>query len=484
MISVKDRKEQFVSGLTGSSIGEINLITFVALVAYFCWNLINRKSSDGNVPLIVDFLLNWCGILLSTTLYSNDPLGLNILILVPCAAYYLITDKARPPTRTTSSSKKKDKNSVFKISKKPFITAYRSSMLVVTCLCILAVDFPLFPRRFAKVETWGTSLMDLGVGSFVFSNGIVSSRALLRQKIEGNKYPLTVKIVKALRSSATLLVLGFIRLWSVKGLEYQEHVTEYGVHWNFFFTLACIPLVVACVDEVAAYIPRALIAIAISIIPELLLSRDGFLEYLISSPRDSLINANREGMFSLFGYCSIYLWGQNTGFLVLGNQPTVNNLYKPSVVPYNPKSTGNSTWVNLTSASPLKGLVTLETIFVFVTKLVFKYYYFNVSRRFANAPYVLWVVTYNLGMLALYSLVDSIFGNTSSYSTIPLTLEAINANGLAIFLLANVLTGLINMNLTTIDTTPVEGMIVLVSYAIVIAAVSIEMYKKKIYIKL
>ena len=43
-----------------------------------------------------------------------------------------------------------------------YITNYRSSMLLVTAICILAVDFPVFPRRFGKTENFGLRLMDIG----------------------------------------------------------------------------------------------------------------------------------------------------------------------------------------------------------------------------------------------------------------------------------------------------------------------------------
>jgi phosphatidylinositol glycan class W len=36
------------------------------------------------------------------------------------------------------------------------------------CVCMVAV------RRFAKSESFGTGLMDLGVGSFMFANGLSS----------------------------------------------------------------------------------------------------------------------------------------------------------------------------------------------------------------------------------------------------------------------------------------------------------------------
>ena len=64
-----------------------------------------------------------------------------------------------------------------------YVTNYRASMLYVTALCILAVDFPVFPRRFAKAENFGFGLMDIGVGSFVFSAGLVALEARKGQDV-------------------------------------------------------------------------------------------------------------------------------------------------------------------------------------------------------------------------------------------------------------------------------------------------------------
>ena len=87
--------------------------------------------------------------------------------------------------------------------------------------------------------------MDIGVGSFVFSQGIVSAIPLVKDPSH-LKAPLLPKVTMVLRKCSPLLLLGLFRTISVKGTEYpvsgdvlsvdlhthlvQEHVTEYGVH--------------------------------------------------------------------------------------------------------------------------------------------------------------------------------------------------------------------------------------------------------------
>lgn len=48
------------------------------------------------------------------------------------------------------------------------------------------------------------------------------------------------RLFKCVMSSIPLVILGLGRLVTVKGVDYHEHVSEYGIHWNFFFTLTAV----------------------------------------------------------------------------------------------------------------------------------------------------------------------------------------------------------------------------------------------------
>ncbi|CAJ0630304.1 7636_t:CDS:2 [Entrophospora sp. SA101] len=186
------------------------------------------------------------------------------------------------------------------IYRKPFLTAYRSSMVILTCICILAVDFKVFPRRFAKVEDYGTSLMDLGVGSFVFSSGIVSAKPFLK-KPENRFKPMKGQLVAAVKHSLPILALGILRLIAVKSSDYQEHVTEYGKHWNFFFTLGFLPIFVTLCRTFQKYTRFSIVGLTIAILYQIVLSKFGLEEYIQNAPRINLINDNKEGLSSFWG---------------------------------------------------------------------------------------------------------------------------------------------------------------------------------------
>ncbi|CAL9737620.1 GPI-anchored wall transfer protein 1 [Monosporozyma servazzii] len=487
MPTLKQRKEDFVTGLHGGTIEEINLVSSVAIFAYICLKLVNQASPNSQVSPIIDFSLNWVCLLFATTLYSSDVGLLISLMIIPCIAIYIFGKTyfaVKTKGKKQSVEKPKNNETAFALVKKPYITAYRSHMLILTCLSIIAVDFPIFPRRFAKVETWGTSLMDLGVGSFVFSNGLVSARSLLKST---KRVAFHKRVFSALRSCHTLLVLGLLRLYFVKNLEYQEHVTEYGVHWNFFITLSLLPIVLVIVDPIADYIPRFIIAVVISGAYEWFLVKDDvLLNFLILGPRNNIFSANREGIASFIGYCAIFIWGQSTGYYLLGNIPTKNNLYKASVVPLKTKNNKKPClWDRLTTVTPVKGLLIWFTITFAIARFILSVHPQNISRRFANLPYTFWIVSFNTGYLAVYCAIDKIFNRMDSEEqTTSTCLEAMNTNGLILFLLANITTGLINMSVSTIDMSDILAISTLLGYAAFIALVSSLLYVNKIFIRL
>jgi phosphatidylinositol glycan class W len=107
--------------------------------------------------------------------------------------------------------------------------------------------------------------MDLGVGAFVFSSGVVSGRTYANSAGSTSQTVLIPNFIRSLRASFPLLALGFIRLVATKGVNYQEHNSEYGLHWNFFFTLGFLPPFTAIAASLSNYIPFSVLGLSTAI---------------------------------------------------------------------------------------------------------------------------------------------------------------------------------------------------------------------------
>ena len=229
----KAEKEAFVAGQVGSSVAQINFVCATALASYVLWASARRYALCASNPATTDWLLLVVPMSLACTVLSEHVgalflamLGLAVILYTASGAPSAQAASAEPQPKVAhaSSSQHPDDRTATKATHgqaSSVLTIYRTYLMILTVLCILAVDFRVFPRAFAKCESWGTSLMDLGVGSFVFSHGLVSVRAQRRPQWR-----------RTVRRTLPLWVLGLARVVLVKRTEYPEHVSEYGVHWN------------------------------------------------------------------------------------------------------------------------------------------------------------------------------------------------------------------------------------------------------------
>lgn len=108
-------------------------------------------------------------LLLSMTIFADNPALLILLLLIPAGLILLVPRKqlgtplpspnpmfpnSRPPNPSPSAPA-----NIHSLPLLPSLTVYRAHMLLMTILAILAVDFPVFPRYLAKCETFGVSLV-------------------------------------------------------------------------------------------------------------------------------------------------------------------------------------------------------------------------------------------------------------------------------------------------------------------------------------
>lgn len=487
-MSLKELKEQFVSDLSGGSVSEIYALSGIALASVFSHTLVSNwllprfpVLQTQPIPFLIDFYYAVIVQLQSLTIFSSNLRLLYIHTFVGGVILFIVRavlpKKKDSIKRVTNLSQKSEKsiNNKDTIGFINFITVFRSQMMIITNLAILAVDFHSFPRRFAKVETWGTSLMDLGVGLFVFSMGLANSRSVIKKSLSNsskNKSYIALICTNTFKALPVLL-LGVVRLVSVKFLEYQEHVTEYGVHWNFFMTLGILPIFMGLLDPILEKMPRFLVALGIGACYEFILQNWGVSDFILdeSNRNNNMLTMNKEGAFSFLGYLSIFIFGQSFGSFVLTKRKTPNNLLGINF--------SRRPYLFLT-VTPTQGLTYMSiiswTLFSFCRDSV---HVGSVSRRLANLAYILMTLSFNSVFLLGCSIMEKVLG--------PLHLQiydSINRNGLAVFLIANVCTGFVNTTVNTLEAGPrlTNGILLVYGLFWVLIAKVLDHYK--IYIRI
>lgn len=398
-----------------------------------------RSQKNENMQYIYEYIFIVLPLILAHTILSSHIYFLNIIIFILILYEFCTKFQKLEISKTLKLPNQfpKHLNS---------ITCLRGLTYLITVCCILAVDFKAFPRYLAKTETYGFSLMDTGVGLFVLMSGLVHK--------DLSKNNLSVIVKSNTKFISILFFLGVTRYISVKQLNYHEHVTEYGVHWNFFFTLAfCKSLSTLFLLFWNRPLPISIITI---LVHELLLYK-GLGEWVFSnSARTDLVSANREGISSCLGYVSLYLFAVSVK----------NELNNKSVCR------------NMILIKLVLGSIFLWSLLFIVNS------YFPISRTLANSAYCLYLKAVFVNIMTVMYFIEILSQDREKglRFDVPKIILAVNSNGLIYFLAANLLTGFVNLSIRTLFVPNAVAFIILNVYMILTIALTVYLNEKGIKI--
>uniref|UniRef100_A0A0C9QI82 Phosphatidylinositol-glycan biosynthesis class W protein n=1 Tax=Fopius arisanus TaxID=64838 RepID=A0A0C9QI82_9HYME len=491
-------QEEFVSNHGGSSPMEIIFLMLPNLFTISLTHLVVLKYSrkvSHNIQTSIEFILNVVPCVLCCTILSEYTKIVSIVLVIASVLIFRSIHQLPKEIRLEKSTKRI-----------PFLTHFRALTNIITAICILAVDFRVFPRKFAKTELYGYSLMDTGVGLFVMANALVAPEA--RDSLDAPRGNMMRRLSEnarvCLKGSAPLLILGFGRFLAVEYSGYQKHVSEYGVHWNFFITLAFVKIFTSTISNAISSKFAGLTGLWIIIMHEYALSTNGLKEWVLgNTPRVDFVSANREGLVSVPGYVGLYLMGIAVGRVI---HMTYNSSRRHALFTKY-KSHGFEFTCN-------KFLLVLVTKLFFMACICWAVTLicesrFGVSRRLTNAGYCFWIVALSAtvinGLLLVDIQVDIVMQIVSGRKKgrsenrrvtfedndegegvriTPEIFEAVNYNGLTFFLLANLMTGIVNMSMRTLYVEDFNALLVIIFYIVAVVLVSVILHRYKLQVKL
>lgn len=334
------------------------------------------------------------------------------------------------------------------------VSMHRANVMIMTCLAILAVDFRAFPRKYAKTEFYGTSLMDAGVGSIILCSSFVEGLKVMgssRYRAKEKQNRLKETSLRSLARILVLVLLGVGRPLSLWLIGYQVHEGEYGMHWNFFLTLAVMRAAISNVPRSSSPLIMGAVLLVAHQYGLLSLGMADLVNDTSSRRGTGLLYQNKEGLVSLTGYLALHFLG----------------VWCAKVYAY----------LNSRPRHPLmKGWNTLHAFGVAMLWAAFWYartYVERESRRSCNAAFILWMLAINCQAILFNTLClnavsmvsgeridagrrDGRTGRKRVFSAyLPPLYNAVNRGMLYVFLCANLSTGAVNAWLVK-DTLRVE----------------------------
>jgi phosphatidylinositol glycan class W len=106
-------------------------------------------------------------------------------------------------------------------------------------------------------------------------------------------------------------------------------------------------------------------------------------------------------------------------------------------------------------------------------------HFVEASRRTTNGTFVVWVLLVNmLQMAAIHSIVTK---NNITHRP-PMILSAVSRNGFLLFVIANLLTGAVNLSINTLEVDDWTAMLYLSLYLTVIGIIAIVLDRVKEYL--
>jgi phosphatidylinositol glycan class W len=491
-------KEAFVTGHDGTNPFEIFILCLAIPIGFrlhskLITTLLPLRGTSTNyrMEIVIEFAtLILPNLILQTSLLSYLVGPIVLLAAMTIISFITPTNVVRSSSTTKSSSSSSSSSSQTQINNKrpPFLTVHRAAVYIQTAIAILAVDFPIFPRRYCKTEVSGYGWMDLGAASFIIIAGwssaatATNATSLSSSTAASDSISSAVTALKkAVIKCTPLVILGIIRLITIKGVEYQEHVSEYGVHWNFFFTLCCVEgcvvlwKFVKLTTRQQKYWTDASLACQLLINYQLYLIIGGGQDFIENGSRYCGHNkwlcnvyvANREGILGIIGYLGLRLMSESMARYCIWIATT--------------KFDGDESKSSMMATTNLHSLrrrrLFIASVFCWIAHF-FLTFVLGIpnSRRSTNVSFITWSLAQNTSQLCLIHFVMT---RENSLDTAPRILNCINRFGLPVFFVSNILTGLVNLLVDTMHSSNEKALFVLSIYLGTVCGLALVLDKIK-----